>query len=195
MAPALGPILGGYLVQYATWLLILFVTVPIGVLGLGLAYVNLPSLTKGIPQRFDGWGLLLSSGGLFGILFVLSQASQWGWTSESSLFIGVTAVGALTLFVLWELRTLYPLIDLRVMRHRAFLLANGVMFVARLGLNAMIFYVPLYLQTVAGRSPLDAGLQMMPQALMIAVVMPVAGCLYNRIGARWLVVGGLALQA
>lgn len=99
------------------------------------------------------------------------------------------------MFVLWELRISNPLVDLRVMRHRAFLLANGVMFVAGLGLNAMIFYVPLYLQTVAGRSPLDAGLQMMPQALMIAVVMPIAGRLYNRTGARWLVVGGLVLQA
>lgn len=195
MAPALGPVLGGYLVQYVTWRLIFFVNVPIGVIGLVLAYVSLPSLERKVPQRLDGIGMLLSSGGLFGILFVLSQVPRWGWTSEISVLTGVFSLSALIVFVLWELRIPNPLVDLRVMRHRAFLLANGVMFIAGLGLNAMIFYVPLYLQTVAGRSPLDAGLQMMPQALMIAVVMPIAGRLYNRTGARWLVVGGLVLQA
>ncbi len=195
MAPALGPVLGGYLIQSVSWRLIFFINVPIGILGLILAYGSLPHFKHGKSQRFDGWGMVLSSGGLFGVLLVLSQAPRWGWMSETSLLTGVFSFTALVLFTLWELRIPHPLLDLRVMRHKAFVLANIVMFVSGLGLNAMVFYVPLYLQTVAGRSPLNAGLQMMPQALMIAVVMPLAGRLYNRVGARWLVMAGLIVQA
>ena len=124
VAPAIGPTLGGYLVQYVDWRLIFYINVPIGILGffLSLAFVPAFSPTSRVP--LDGTGFVLVASGLFGLLLGLSEGETWGWTSEPIVLILSASILLLILFVLWEFRTPHPLLDLRVFAHGSFAVAN-----------------------------------------------------------------------
>lgn len=195
VAPAIGPTLGGYLVQYVDWRLIFYINVPIGILGffLSLAFVPAFSPTSRVP--LDGTGFVLVASGLFGLLLGLSEGETWGWTSEPIVLILSASILLLILFVLWEFRTPHPLLDLRVFAHGSFAVANLITVIVTVGLFAGIFYVPLFLQTVAGYGAMKTGLMLMPSALATALTMGLSGRLYDKIGARPLVIPGLLILA
>lgn len=195
VAPAVGPTLGGYLVEYVNWRFIFYINVPIGVLGLLLTMAYVPELSGPRPGRFDVWGFVLAAGGLFGLLFAFSEGETWGWTSEPIVLLLAASVWLLVLFGFWELRTADPLINLRVLGAGSFSVAGLLMIVVMVGLFSGIFYIPLFLQTIAGFGALKTGLLLMPQALAMAVIMPVAGRLYDRFGGRPLAIIGLSVLA
>ncbi|MGH3767060.1 MAG: DHA2 family efflux MFS transporter permease subunit [Pseudonocardiaceae bacterium] len=192
-APAIGPPLGGYLVEYADWRLIFFINVPIGILGVLAAAVVLPGFPGRPGRRFDVLGFLTVASGLFALLLAASKGPDWGWSSYRIMGLLVYGVLSLALFVVIELEVTEPLLDIRVFRYGAFahsLLLIGMLMVVMYG---VLFYIPLFLQQVQGFGAFDAGLTLLPQALVMAVLMPVSGQLYDRIGPRWLVVVGLAI--
>ncbi|MCL4495863.1 MAG: DHA2 family efflux MFS transporter permease subunit [Firmicutes bacterium] len=195
VAPAIGPTLGGYLVQYVDWRLIFYINVPIGIMGLFLSLAFVPpfSPTSKIPLDTIGFGLVAA--GLFGLLLGLSEGETWGWTSERIVLILGFSVLLLILFVLWELRTSHPLLDLRVFAHGSFAVANLITVIVTIGMFSGIFYVPLFLQTVAGYGAMETGLMLMPSALATALTMGLSGRLYDKIGARPLVIPGLLILA
>jgi len=194
-APAVGPTLGGYLVEYADWRLIFFINVPIGLLGTALAYFLLPAFA-GVPAaRFDRWGFLTVATGLFALLLALSKAQDWGWTSYRVLMLVVGGLLSLTLFVVIELEVEHPLLDMRLFRLWPF--TNSLLLTAALsvGLFAVLFYVPLYVQEGLGIQALRTGMLLLPEALVMGFIMPVAGRLYDLIGPRWPAAVGLAIAA
>jgi EmrB/QacA subfamily drug resistance transporter len=194
-APAIGPALGGYLVEYLNWRLIFYINVPIGVLGVIAALVWLPKFTRGTSQRLDVWGFLTAAAGLVSLLLAFSEGSSWGWTSYRVLILIVGGVLSLALFVVIELEVEHPLLDLRVFQSRTYLTSLIVMSVMMTGLFATLFYIPLFLQTGQGYQAFDTGLLILPQALVMAVLTPFAGRLYDVVGPRWLVVSGLLVAA
>lgn len=194
LAPAIGPTLGGYLVQYVDWRLIFYVNVPIGVVAIMMAFLTLPPLDGQRARAFDLWGFVTASGGLGLLLYALNEGATWGWTSEAIVLMGIGALWLLALFVLIELNTEQPLLNLHVFRNPTFTLTSIMIPVIVTCLYSGTYYVPLYMQTVQGVGAMPTGITLMPAALMMGMLMPLAGRLYDKVGPRLPAVVGMALM-
>ena len=194
LAVAMGPLVGGAVVEGISWQWIFWLNVPIGVVLIPLAYFRLRE-TYGPNDALDLPGVGLASAGLFGIVWGLVRGNQVGWGSPEivgSLMLGVVVLG---LFLLWELRTEQPMLPLRFFRNRTFSSANIASFLMFFGMFGSIFLLAQFFQTVQGYSPLQAGLRVLPWTAMPIFVAPLAGALSDRIGGRPLMATGLALQS
>jgi EmrB/QacA subfamily drug resistance transporter len=194
-APGVGPVLGGYLVEYVNWRLIFYINVPIGILGALAAVLVLPSFPRVAGRRFDVLGFLTIAGGLFALLLAVSEGQSWGWDSYPILGLITYGVLSLALFAVIELEVADPLLDIRVFRYWAF--TNSLLLIAMLmvAMFGVLFYIPQFLQVVQGWGAFESGLTLLPQALVMAVLMPIAGRIYDRIGPRWPAVIGLTIGA
>ncbi|HEY5871599.1 MAG TPA: MFS transporter [Gaiellaceae bacterium] len=193
LAVAMGPLVGGAVVDGISWQWIFWLNVPVGIVLLPLA--SLLRESTGPDKALDVPGLALASGGLLGIVWGLIHGQGDGWTSPS--IVGALAVGAalLAAFVAWERRTPEPMLPMRFFRNRAFAAANGASLLMYFGMFGSIFLLSQFFQTAQGYSPLGAGLRILPWTLMPMFVAPIAGALSDRIGGRPLMATGLALQA
>jgi EmrB/QacA subfamily drug resistance transporter len=195
VAPAVGPTLGGYLVEYVDWRLIFFINVPVGIVGFFAALMILPRFPGAYQGRFDLLGFLTIGTGLFTLLLALTEGQDWGWTSYKVLILLTVAVLSFALFIVIELEVDRPLLDVRVFRFWPFTNSLLLISVLSVGLFAVLFYIPLLLQQARGLGAFDTGLLLLPQALVMAVIMPTAGLLYDKIGPRWPAAIGLAIVA
>jgi EmrB/QacA subfamily drug resistance transporter len=191
---ALGPVIGGAVVEGLSWQWIFWLNVPIGI---ALAPLAARRLTEslGPDSRLDLAGLGLVSVGLFGIVLGLVRGNSVGWGSPQilgSLILGAAFVVA---FVLWELRARAPMLPMRFFRNRTFAATNAASLFMFFGMFGSIFLLAQFLQTVQGYSPLSAGLRTLPWTAMPIFVAPIAGALSDRIGGRPLMAVGLAMQA
>ena len=194
LAVAMGPLVGGAVVEGISWQWIFWLNVPIGLVLIPLAYFRLRE-TYGPNDALDLPGVGLASAGLFGIVWGLVRGNQVGWGSAEivgSLVLGFVVLG---LFLLWELRAEAPMLPLRFFRSRTFSAANTASFLMFFGMFGSIFLLAQFFQTVQGYSPLQAGLRVLPWTAMPIIVAPIAGALSDRIGGRPLMATGLALQA
>ena len=195
VAPGIGPSLGGYLVEYISWRWIFYVNVPIAILGAIAAVLVLPHFPPVRAGRFDALGFLTVATGLSTLLLALSEGQMWGWGSYKILVLLTVSVLSLALFVVIELEIDEPLLDVRVFRYWAFTNSLLLISVLSIGLFAVLFYIPLLLQMGLGLAPFPTGLVLLPQALVLAVLTPISGRLYERLGPRWLAVVGLLIVA
>jgi EmrB/QacA subfamily drug resistance transporter len=194
VAPAVGPTLGGLLVEYVDWRFIFFVNVPIGVLGVVAAAMVLKATPGQRDRPLDVVGFATIAGALFALLLALEEGHDWGWTSYRILILFVAAALLLALFVVIELEVDRPLLDLRIFSRVQFVLSLVLVSALSLGTFASAFFVPQFLQSpTRGLTPLHTGIALIPQALVLAVFLPVTGLLYDRFGSRWLAVLGLLL--
>lgn len=194
LAIAIGPLVGGAIVDGASWQWIFWVNVPIGIILLPIAATKLTE-SRGSTSRLDLPGLLLASVGLLAIVFGVVRGNDHGWTSPTvlpSLVIGAALMAA---FIAWELRATEPMLPMRLFRSRGFTLTNVASLLMFFGMFGSIFLLAQFLQVVHHYSPLEAGLRTLPWTAMPAIVTPIAGALSDRIGGRVLLSAGLALQA
>ena len=194
LAVAIGPLVGGAVVEGASWQWIFWLNVPIGVALLPIARAKLAE-SHGPATRLDLPGLTLASLGLLGIVLGVVRGNDHGWTSATVLppmVIGALLVAA---FVAWELRAPEPMLPLHLFRSRGFTMTNTASLLMFFGMFGSIFLLAQFLQVVQHYSPLEAGLRMLPWTAMPVLVAPVAGALSDRIGGRPLLAAGLALQA
>ena len=191
MAPILGPILSGYLVETVSWRWIFWVNVPIGILGAVLASRMLQETERVPSLPFDYKGFILAGIGFCAALFALTRVSQDGWTATPVLGLFLLSGVALAAWVFVELREEEPLLDLRVFKNLIYTQAAITYFVSMLVLTTVLFLLPLFLQNVRGLSPFQTGLLLMPEGVAIAVVLPIAGGLYDKLGARPVIIPGL----
>ena len=194
LAVAIGPLVGGAVVEGISWQWIFWLNVPIGLALIPLAYLRLRE-SYGPNPHLDLPGVGLASAGLFGIVWGLVRGNQVGWGSAEIVGSLVVGIAVLALFVLWELRAPEPMLPLRFFRNRTFSAANAASFLMFFGMFGSIFLLAQFFQTVQGYSPLQAGLRVLPWTAMPIFVAPVAGALSDRIGGRPLMATGLALQA
>ena len=193
VAPGVGPTLGGYFVEYLSWPWIYWVNVPIGAAATFAALAVLPREQGQRGRPFDTLGFACIVVGLFAVLLACEQGTTWGWTGYRVLGLLALGTNLLLLWVVVELQVEHPLLDVRVFKNATFVksaLLIGALFV---GLFAMLFNLPQFLQGVQGLTPSHTGLILLPQALVLMVLMPMAGQLYDRIGSRWPAVAGMAL--
>jgi EmrB/QacA subfamily drug resistance transporter len=198
LAVAIGPLVGGAVVEGLSWQWIFWLNVPIGIVMVPLAWARLTE-TYGPNRSFDLPGLALVSAGLFGIVFGLVRGNEHGWTSLG--VAGPLAVGGLLVasFVAWELLTSRrggePMIPMEFFAKREFSAANIVSLLMYFGMFGSVFLLAQFFQTVQGYSPLEAGLRTLPWTAMPILVAPIAGVLSDRVGTRPLLVVGMALMS
>ena len=190
---ALGPVIGGGITEYASWHWIFWINVPVGVLLLPI--VALVRESRGGAGRLDPVGVLLATGGLFGLVFGLVRGNGHGWTSGQVLGSLIGGGVLLLAFVAWQAATRSPMVPLGLFRDRGFALINTVTLVMAFGMFGAVFLGAQYLQTVQGYTPFQAGLRTLPWTAMPAIAAPLSGILSDRFGARRIVALALALQA
>ncbi|MFI8504335.1 MFS transporter [Streptomyces sp. NPDC085524] len=194
LAVASGPLIGGSLTEHISWQWIFWLNVPIGLALIPLARLRLAESTAP-GSRLDIPGTLLISGGLFGIVYALVNANAKGWTSApvlTGLIVGAALVGG---FIHHGFNNANPMLPMRLFRNRGFFGINLASLLMFLGMFGSIFLLSQFLQGVAGYSPTEAGLRMLPWTGMPMIVAPIAGILSDRIGGRPVVATGLAFQA
>ena len=191
---ALGPFVGGAVVEGIAWNWIFWLNVPIGIVLLPLAWRQL-SESHGPAATLDIRGLLLGGTGLFGITFGIVRATALGWDSATVVVSIASGVALLLSFIAWELRAPAPMLPMRFFRSRGFAASNGVSFAMFFGVFGAIFLLSQFFQTAQGYGPFEAGLRTLPWTGMPMIIAPIAGLLSDRIGSRPLMVAGLALQA
>jgi EmrB/QacA subfamily drug resistance transporter len=196
VAPALGPILGGWLVDAGHWRWIFFINVPIGLIGVLLGLRWLKPETGRNDVGFDPVGLLFSSIGFGSVLYAASTAAAKGWGATEVVSWFVVGVVALAFFALFELKwAKEPLLDLRLFRDGVFTSATLTGYVSVIALFGAEFLMPMYLQLMRGRTALEAGILLLPMAIAAAIATPISGRLFDRIGARPLAVIGFSILA
>jgi EmrB/QacA subfamily drug resistance transporter len=190
---AVGPLVGGGLVDSLGWEWIFFVNVPVGALTIALALTRLREARDPSPGRLDWGGLGTFSSALFLLVFGVLRGNGEGWSSPE--IVGSLAGGAalLVAFAAIELRSRSPMLDLRLFRVPAFTGASIASFAAAASVFSMLLYIVLYLQNVLGHSPLEAGLRLLPITAMAFVFSPLAARLSERVPLRVLIGVGLAL--
>ena len=193
LAVAMGPLVGGAVVDGIAWQWIFWLNVPVGLVLLPLATRLRES--HGPDKALDLRGLALASTGMLGLVWGVIHGNGDGWSSPG--IVGALAGGAALLgaFVIWELRAPAPMLPMRFFRNRAFAAANGASLLVYFGMFGSIFLLVQFFQTAQGYSPLKAGLLLLPWTAMELIVAPIAGALSDRIGSRPLLAAGLALQA
>ncbi len=194
VAPALGPILGGWLVEMHIWRAIFFVNVPIGILGVILGSRFLLDYKTGRRPLFDPLGLATAVLGFGAVLYAASIAENYGWTGFTTLLALVLGMVVLVFHAVIELRLAKePLMTLRLFANPNFLIASLVGYVATVALFGAEFLMPLYLQSFRGRTALEAGIILLGVAATSAVATPLAGRLFDKIGPRLIMVIGFAI--
>src|SRR5262249_21669293 len=191
---ALGPLVGGAIVQGISWQWIFWLNVPIGLLLIPLAWRRLDE-SYGPASKLDLRGLALVSAGLLGIVLGLVRGNSVGWGSTEIVASLVAGAVLVALFVLWELRAEAPMLPMRFFRNRTFSQANVSSLFMFFGMFGSIFLLAQFFQTVQGYSPFGAGLRILPWTAMPIVIAPIAGALSDKIPGPRIMGVGLSLQA
>ncbi len=194
IAVALGPLVGGAVVQLSSWHWIFWINVPIGAVLVALAAVRL-SESHGPERSLDVRGLVLASSGLFGIVYGLVRSQSLGWTSPQvviSLAVGTALVLA---FIRNEVRVPEPMLPMQFFANRGFAVTNAVSLAMYFGMFGSIFFLSQFLQNVLHNTPLQAGIKLLVWTGATMVVAPLAGFFSERFGSRLFMVAGLSLQA
>ncbi|ROQ39508.1 EmrB/QacA subfamily drug resistance transporter [Frondihabitans sp. PhB188] len=189
---ALGPLIGGAVVEGWSWESIFWLNVPIGIIAVPLALYALPN-TFGLRVRADIVGVLLAGLGVLGAVFGIVRGNDAGWSSFEVLGSLIGGGALLAAFLIWESRNPTPLLPLRLFRDRSFTLANFVAMSFSFGSFGAVFILIQFLQVVQGKTPLEAGVATMPWTLAPMIVAPLTGLIAPRVGTRILIVSGLAL--
>lgn len=185
LGPALGPILAGWFIQYADWRYIFLINVPVGLAAIAMGVRALPAMpAQRVPGRLDTLGAILGPLGFAALVYGITQSSTSGWTGSQTIAGLAVGAAALLAFVARELTTEEPLLELRVFRSLQFSLAVANQWIVQFSLMAGLFLIPLFLQQSHGYSALSTGIYILPQAIAVAIFMPIGGRLFDRIGAR-----------
>ena len=195
-APAIGPTLSGYIVEYYDWRLLFIMILPLAVISLLLSIWKLDNvMEQNKKATLDYLSVILSCLGFGGLLYGFSSASSAGWTDGLVLTTLIVGGIALIAFIIRQLKMEKPLLDLRVYKYPMFALGSIIAIVNSVAMFSGMILTPAYVQNVRGISPLDSGLMMLPGAIIMGIMSPITGRLFDNIGPRILGVTGLSITA
>lgn len=194
VGPALGPVVGGVVIEYFNWRAIFYVSLPIAGIALLMGSIFMPQRDPAaISPRFDWLAFLLVATAIGGLLTALSMGQRLGWTSTDILILAGIAVVCGIAFVLRELSVPSPLVEVRALAVPEFAATALLSFVFGAALFGSTYLIPLFAQTIQGLTPAQAGMMLLPGGLLLGVAMPIAGYLSDRMAARTLIVTGILM--
>jgi EmrB/QacA subfamily drug resistance transporter len=196
LALAIGPVLGGLLVEHVSWQSIFFINLPVAAGAIAVTlFATHESRDETVLPTVDSAGVAAITVGMTALTLALVEAGDWGWGSARVLGLFALAAAGLTAFAYVERRVTVPMVDFGFFRSRTFLGANIVAFIVSFAMLGMFFFLTLYMQNILRYSPLETGIRFLPTTLMVIVVAPIAGRQTDRIGPRPLITAGLGLVA
>jgi EmrB/QacA subfamily drug resistance transporter len=196
LALAIGPVLGGLLVENVSWQSIFFINLPVAAGAIAVTlFATRESRDETVVPKVDVAGIAAITVGLTALTLALVEAGAWGWGSARILALFALAAAGLAAFTRIERRVPVPMVDFRFFGSRTFLATNIVAFIVSFSMLGMFFFLTLYMQQILDYSPLEAGVRFLPTTLLVIIVAPIAGRLTDRIGPRPLLTAGLALVA
>ena len=192
-APAIGPTLSGWVIEHYTWRTLFGIVLPFAILTLIYAFFKLRNITPNRDMKLDVFSLILSSVGFGGLLYGFSSAGDKGW--DSLLVYGTIIVGtiALVTFIVRQFRMDDPMLDFKIYKHPMFALSSAISIVLSIAMFSGMILTPLYVQTIRGISPFHSGLLMLPGAIVMGLMSPITGRLFDKYGARVLAIIGLTI--
>lgn len=193
-APAIGPALSGWMISHFSWRVLFFIILPIALIDIIVAYRFLKNVTEVANPKVDILSILLSSFGFGGLLYGFTSAGNFGWTHAVTLLS--LAIGSISLlvFIFRQLRLKHPMLEFRVFSYTIFPFAIIIGMIGFMGLIGAETIIPLFMQRMRGFSAFEAGLALLPGALISGVMAPIVGRIFDKIGARWLVMIGLTIM-
>ncbi|AKG37526.1 MFS transporter [Paenibacillus durus ATCC 35681] len=194
IAPALGPILSGWLLEEASWHWIFLINVPVGIIAILMGLRYLPNHERQPAHRLDVYGMILAPAAFVLLTYGLSEGGQ-SWSSPNTILALLTGVVILLLFIIMELRHPQPLLEMRVFKSALFNRSILLLWILQITLFGSMLLIPLYLQDVRGMTPLESGVLLLAQALSSGAANPIGGRLFDKIGVRPLALVGLGLVA
>lgn len=192
-APAIGPTLSGWILQHYNWEMLFHLISPIGVCIFIFAFFMLRDKKEAAHVPLDILSIILSSLGFGGILYGFSSAGSMGWGNWQVITTLVVGFTALLIFILRQIRIDHPLLEFRVFRYPMFSLSMLINAIFAIVLFSGMILFPMYVQNIRGVSPLDSGLLMLPGALIMGLMSPIIGRLFDKIGAKILAIPGLLI--
>jgi EmrB/QacA subfamily drug resistance transporter len=195
-APAVGPTLSGWIVEHHSWHVLFYIIAPFALIALVFGILFMRNVGQLTNPKLNTLGVILSTLGFGGLLFGFSEAGNNGWNNATvivSLIVGFVAV---ILFVFKELLfSKTPLLEFRVFKYDMFALTTVINILITMAMYAGMILTPIYMQNILGLSPVKSGLALLPGAILMGIMSPVTGAVFDKIGARWLAVIGLVITA
>lgn len=192
-APAVGPTFAGWVVQNYTWRILFYVMIPLGIIVILLAFKWLKDVSKRSNPIFDFYGAIFSTIGFGALLYGFSQAGSKGWSSMEVIIFLIVGVLFILLFVWRELTMRNPMLELRVFKYDVFTVTTIVGGAVNMSMLGAMLLLPIFLQNIRGFTPLQSGLLLLPGAILMGIMSPISGILFDRIGARPLAIAGLII--
>ena len=192
-APAIGPTLSGWIINIYPWRYLFYVTLPFAILDLILGYFLLKNVTENKSVYFDFISFIGSTIGFGGLLFGFSNAGNYSWTDINVYLPLIIGIVFLIIFVWRQLNMEEPMLNLAVFKSTVFTFATIISMIAYAGLISSELILPMYLEDVRGSSAFDTGLTLMPGAIVMGIMNPITGKLFDKFGARYLALTGLTI--
>ncbi|MGJ9459250.1 DHA2 family efflux MFS transporter permease subunit [Oceanobacillus sp. CF4.6] len=192
-APALGPVISGWLVEQYHWRSLFFLVLPLAVINIIISYFVMKNITERTFPKVDYLSIILSTLGFGGLLYGFSSAGNYGWTDTvviSSMIIGAVS---LTFFILRQFKLKQPILEFRIFKNKIYTMTTIIGMITFIGLIASETILPIYMQNMAGFSALESGMMILPGALIMGFMSPINGRIFDRFGARYLLIIGLSL--
>ncbi|NUU59857.1 DHA2 family efflux MFS transporter permease subunit [Paenibacillus agri] len=192
-APAIGPTLAGYIMEHYSWRTMFYGMIPLAVIVIAIAFIYLKNVAERKYPKLDVLSIILSTIGFGTVLYGFSSAGSKGWSSAEVVLSIVVGVISLILFTWRQLVSKCPLLDLRAFKYGMFSLTTIINIAVTMVMYADMMLLPLYLQSARGYTALESGLLMLPGALLMGIMMPITGKLFDRFGAKWLSIIGMVI--
>lgn len=194
VAPAIGPTLSGFIVEHYSWRVLFWIVLPIALIPLALGIFKLKNLTfQDRNISLDAASLALSTLGFGGILYGFSSAGTMGWTDPVVMTTIGVGIVSLIIFIFRQLKLDEPLLQIRIYKYPMFALSSAISIVVSMSMFSAMILMPIYIQTIKGISPIDSGLLMLPGALVMGIMSPVTGRLFDKFGAKVIAIPGLVI--
>ncbi|WP_102349092.1 DHA2 family efflux MFS transporter permease subunit [Bacillus sp. Marseille-P3661] len=192
-APAIGPTLSGWIVEHYDWRMLFHFVAPISVVILLLGFFLLKDKKDKVHIHLDTVSLLLSSIGFGGLLYGFSSAGSKGWDNAQVYVTIIVGIIALVLFIIRQAKLERPMLNFSIFKYPMFALSSAITMVLNMAMFSGMLLLPIYVQTLRGISPFDAGLMLLPGAILMSLMSPITGRLFDKFGGRALAVTGLTI--
>lgn len=193
LAPAIGPTLSGYIVEHHSWRVLFYIILPVAIIATLIGVFFLKNVTSVTKPKFDFLSVVLSTIGFGGLLYGFSDAGTDGWGSATVISTLIVGAVGLILFVWRQLVSKIPMLEFRIFKYNMFTLTTIINVIITMAMYAGMILMPIFLQNIRGFTPLESGLMMLPGAILMGIMSPITGAVFDKIGARWLAVVGLII--